>query len=84
MSLIDKTEIRYMVNQNLQKENKMEDTTKSSPEVHAERCPVCNGHTTVNYGRQTCKACNGKGYILVPNSLNEEGGEERNERFSAK
>ena len=45
---------------------------KIIPECHAERCPVCNGHTTVNYGKQTCKACKGKGYILVPNSIEEE------------
>lgn len=29
-------------------------------------CPVCNGHTTVNYGRLPCKACNQRGYIEVP------------------
>lgn len=31
------------------------------------KCPVCNGFTTVNWGKALCKACNGKGYILVPN-----------------
>lgn len=36
---------------------------------HSERCPVCNGHCTVNYGKQTCKVCSGKGYIIVPNSI---------------
>lgn len=41
-------------------------------ECHSERCPVCKGHTTVNYGKQTCKACQGKGYILVPNSIEED------------
>ena len=32
----------------------------------AQRCPVCNGFGTLNYGAKTCQACEGKGYILVP------------------
>lgn len=36
---------------------------------HAEKCPVCNGHTTVNYGKQTCKSCQGKGYVIIPNKI---------------
>jgi DnaJ-class molecular chaperone len=39
--------------------------TKIIPKVLPFRCPVCKGFGTVNYGRQTCKACEGKGYILV-------------------
>ena len=49
----------------------MEDT-RIIPECHAEKCPVCNGFTTVNYGRQTCAACKGKGFVIVPNTLIEE------------
>lgn len=29
------------------------------------KCVVCNGWGTVNYGKKTCHACEGKGYILV-------------------
>ena len=36
---------------------------------HSEKCPVCNGHGTVNYGQLTCKVCQGKCYILVPNEI---------------
>ncbi len=42
---------------------------KIIPECHAEKCPVCNGFTTVNYGRQTCAACKGKGFVIVPNQI---------------
>ncbi len=51
----------------------MEDTHHTPaqviPECHAEKCPVCNGFTTVNYGKQTCAACKGRGYIVVPNQI---------------
>jgi len=59
----------------------MEDTPAISIniECHSERCPVCNGHTTVNYGKQTCKACKGNGYILVPNSLDCDEERKKNE-----
>ena len=36
---------------------------------HSEKCPVCNGHGTVNYGQLTCKVCQGKCYILVLNEI---------------
>lgn len=36
---------------------------------HSEKCLVCNGHGTVNYGQITCKVCQGKCYILVPNEM---------------
>ncbi len=39
------------------------------PEVHAERCPVCNGFGTLKYGSIICQACKGKGYVFVPNFL---------------
>lgn len=39
----------------------------------AQKCPVCNGFGSVNYGKMICHACKGKGYILVPNFS--EGGE---------
>lgn len=47
-------------------------TDRTIPMYSAQRCPVCNGHTTVNYGRQTCAACKGKGYVLVPNFIEED------------
>ncbi len=39
--------------------------TKINPKILPFRCPVCRGFGSVNYGKQVCKACNGKGYILV-------------------
>jgi DnaJ-class molecular chaperone len=30
------------------------------------RCPVCQGHTTVNWGKEICKACKGKGWLPIP------------------
>ena len=39
---------------------------KFKPKSLGQRCPVCNGYGTLNYGRKTCQACEGKGYILVP------------------
>jgi DnaJ-class molecular chaperone len=44
-------------------------------ECHSERCPTCNGFTTVNYGKQTCMTCKGNGFVIVPNKL-----EYRNQR----
>lgn len=29
------------------------------------RCPVCNGHKTVNYGKLPCDTCKATGVILV-------------------
>lgn len=40
---------------------------KIPPTYHAEKCPVCNGFGTLKYGSKICQACNGKGYVLVPN-----------------
>ena len=39
--------------------------TKIIPKILPFRCPVCRGFGTVNYGRLKCKACDGKGFILV-------------------
>lgn len=39
--------------------------TKIIPKILPFRCPVCKGFGTVNYGKHKCKACDGKGYILV-------------------
>lgn len=39
--------------------------TKITAKILPFRCPVCRGFRTVNYGKQRCEACEGKGYILV-------------------
>ena len=46
------------------------------------KCVVCNGFGTVNWGKAQCHACNGRGYILVPNSRYMEGekAKEKDER----
>ncbi len=32
----------------------------------AQKCPVCAGFGRVNWQKQICHGCDGKGYILVP------------------
>ena len=49
-----------------------EKSTKARPAYIPMKCPVCNGFTTVNYGKQTCAACKGKGWIPVPPEEQEE------------
>ena len=39
--------------------------TKIIPKILPFRCPVCRGFGTVNYGKQTCKTCGGKGMVLI-------------------
>lgn len=45
---------------------------KITPEVHAEKCPVCSGFGSLKHGSLVCHGCEGKGYILVPNFTEEE------------
>lgn len=47
------------------------------PQVHAERCPVCNGFGTLKYGEKVCQACGGKGLVFVPNFI--DGGKHEDE-----
>ncbi len=54
-------------------------SVKINPECHAEKCPVCNGFGTVNYGRKPCHACNGKGFLIVPNCIEEDRRRMQNE-----
>ena len=44
----------------------METDTNLKPAYLPIKCPVCNGFGTVNWGKATCHACEGRGYILVP------------------
>lgn len=41
-------------------------------------CPVCRGHKTVNWGKQTCGVCSGLGYIKVPPEEGEDHGYRNN------
>jgi DnaJ-class molecular chaperone len=36
------------------------------PENFAQRCPVCNGHGDLNYGKKVCHGCHGKGFLILP------------------
>jgi len=45
---------------------KIDSFTKFKPRGLAQRCPVCNGFGTLNYGQKVCQACEGKGYVLIP------------------
>lgn len=40
--------------------------TEIEPTHIGQRCPVCNGWTTVAHGMKKCPSCEGRGYILVP------------------
>ncbi|HWY79103.1 MAG TPA: hypothetical protein VNW29_01975 [Candidatus Sulfotelmatobacter sp.] len=42
------------------------DRIKIIPTHVAQSCPVCNSWGTLRYGKVTCHACDGKGYILIP------------------
>jgi DnaJ-class molecular chaperone len=44
----------------------MTEDKKITPAYIPVKCPVCNGFGKVNWGKQKCHACKGKGYILVP------------------
>jgi DnaJ-class molecular chaperone len=48
-----------------------------TPENFAQRCPVCNGHGNLNYGRKVCHGCQGKGFLILPVAkiISEEEGE---------
>lgn len=52
---------------------------KTAVNCHAERCPVCNGFGSVNWGSKCCNACKGQGYLIVPNSIDGERGKKGNE-----
>lgn len=39
---------------------------KVKPTHVGQKCPVCNGFGTLQYGKVQCHACEGKGYILIP------------------
>lgn len=41
-------------------------TKTLTPENFAQRCPVCNGHGDLNYGKKICHGCKGKGYLILP------------------
>ena len=42
------------------------DYKQFKPKSLGQRCPVCNGFGTLNYGKKQCQACEGRGYILIP------------------
>lgn len=44
----------------------METDTKLKPAYLPMKCPVCNGFGTVNWGKATCHACEGRGFVYVP------------------
>ena len=54
----------------------MQTDINQNPVVIPIRCVVCNGFGTVNWGKATCHACSGHGYILVPARPKEEKDEE--------
>jgi len=44
----------------------MKKKEEAEPKYIPMRCPVCNGHRTVSFGKYPCGACNSKGWIAVP------------------
>ncbi len=47
-------------------EIQVSENVKVKPTGMPFRCVICNGFGTLAYGKKTCQACDGKGYILVP------------------
>lgn len=45
------------------------------------RCEVCKGRGTVNWGKEICHACKGKGYILIDNLTGLVVGEKKDEEI---
>ncbi len=39
---------------------------KVTPKVIGQKCPVCSGFGLVNWKKEICHGCDGKGYILIP------------------
>ena len=40
-------------------------TSKTKPRYIPFKCPNCNGYGTVSFGKQICRVCGGKGYIII-------------------
>lgn len=47
---------------------------KIKPRNIWQKCPNCNGHGTVSFGKRTCVSCQGKGVLLLPVEPLEDGG----------
>lgn len=63
----------------------METDSNLKPAYTPIKCVVCNGFGSVNWGKAKCHACDGQGYILVPNSIEiDERYKEKNERTKYK
>lgn len=43
-----------------------ETSSRFKPQFIPYRCPKCNGHGSVDYGRLKCEACKGTGVYKVP------------------
>jgi DnaJ-class molecular chaperone len=56
-------------------------TLKLNPENFAQRCPVCNGHGDLNFGKKICHGCKGRGYLILP--IKKITGEEEGEKINA-
>ena len=40
------------------------------------KCPVCNGFGTLKYGSVTCQGCGGKGWVVVTQDGQNDGGQD--------
>ncbi|MFH1863496.1 MAG: hypothetical protein ABIJ85_01105 [bacterium] len=47
-------------------DSRLTEENNNKPSIVPIKCVVCNGFGTVNWGKNICHACKGKGYILVP------------------
>ena len=57
--------------------NQIIDSKKTKPNVLPFKCVNCNGYGTVQYGKKVCHSCGGKGYILVPQLIDDDYGKPR-------
>lgn len=41
--------------------------TEENKPFTAQKCPNCNGYTTVSFGKRICPVCKGKGAVVIDN-----------------
>jgi len=54
----------------------MEVTNFPKPVKIPFKCPVCNGFGTLKYGTVQCQGCDGKGWVVVNQDGQNDGGQD--------
>ena len=50
----------------------MNEVEKIKPNTIPFKCPNCNGYGTVTKERKVCHSCGGRGYVLVPQVIEDD------------